>query len=113
MRVLSDIDTLVLVGVVAAVTFLIRLLPFILARGLNRFSFDWQTPQKLLPAAILAVLLIYALRDVSFTRPGAFLPQLISVLIVAALHLWKRNTLLSIGLGTFSYMFFIQVVWPS
>ena len=37
--------------------------------------------------------------------------EIIGILIVALLHLWKRNSLLSIGVGTVSYMLLVQFVF--
>lgn len=39
------------------------------------------------------------------------LPELISIAVITALHLWKRNVLLSIGVGTALYMVLVQVVF--
>lgn len=100
------------IAVMAAVTFLTRALPFLLFdRG--------EAPPKLvlylgrvLPPAIIAMLIVYCLRGVSFASPGGWIPQLLSVAAVTALHLWRRNTLLSIFGGTALYMFLVQAVFP-
>ena len=100
------------IAVMAIVTFLTRVLPFLLFdRG--------ESPPKLvlylgrvLPPAIIAMLIIYCLRDLSFLSLGGWLPQLISVAaVVVALHLWKHNNLLSIFGGTVLYMVLVQAVF--
>ena len=99
------------IAVMAGVTFLTRVLPFLLFdRG--------ESPPKLvlylgrvLPPAIIAMLILYCLRGISFSAPAGWAPQLIAVGAVIALHLWKRNNLLSIFGGTILYMVLVQAVF--
>lgn len=99
------------IAVMAVVTFLTRALPFLLFdRG--------ESPPKLvlylgrvLPPAIIAMLIIYCLRGISFSSPAGWAPQLIAVAAVAVLHLWKKNNLLSIFGGTILYMVLVQAVF--
>ena len=99
------------IAVMAIVTFLTRALPFLLFdRG--------ESPPKIvlylgrvLPPAIIAMLIIYCLRGVSFATPGGWVPQLLCVAVVAGLHLWKHNNLLSIFGGTILYMVLVQAVF--
>ena len=99
------------IAVMAIVTFLTRALPFLLFdRG--------ESPPKLvlylgrvLPPAIIAMLIVYCLRGVSFSTPGGWVPQLLCVAVVVALHLWKHNNLLSIFGGTVLYMVLVQAVF--
>ena len=102
---------LLLILVMAVVTCATRLLPFLLFdRG--------ESPPKLvlylgrvLPPAIIAMLIIYCLRDISFAAPAGWAPQLIAVGAVVLLHLWKKNNLLSIFGGTILYMVLVQAVF--
>lgn len=95
----------------ALVTFLTRALPFLLfGRGGN--------PPRLvlylgryLPPAVIAMLIVYCLRAVSFSAPGSWAPSLIASLFVVLVHLWKRNDMLSILGGTLLYMFLVQTVF--
>lgn len=97
--------------VMAVCTFLTRVLPFLLFdRG--------EAPPKLvlylgrvLPPAVIAMLIIYCLKDISPAAPAGWLPHLISVGVVVLLHLWKHNNLLSIFGGTILYMVLIQRVF--
>ena len=99
------------IAVMAIVTFLTRVLPFLLFdRG--------ESPPKLvlylgrvLPPAIIAMLIVYCLRGVSFSTPGGWVPQLLCVAVVVALHLWKHNNLLGIFGGTVLYMVLVQAVF--
>ena len=99
------------IAVMAAVTFLTRFLPFLL------FDRGESPPRivlylgQVLPPAIIAMLIIYCLRGVSFASPAGWVPQLVCVAVVVALHLWKHNNLLSIFGGTVLYMVLVQTVF--
>lgn len=66
---------------------------------------------RLLPAAVMGMLVVYCLRDVSFAHTADYLPALASALIVALLHVWRRNTLISILGGTLCYMMAVQFLF--
>ena len=66
---------------------------------------------KVLPCAVMGMLVVYCLKDVAFLQAPFGLPELIGIVVVALLHLWKRNSLLSIGVGTVAYMLLVQFVF--
>lgn len=102
---------ILIIAVVAIVTILIRFLPFIIFRG------DKKTPDfitylgKVLPYSIMAMLVVYCLKGMSIISSPHGLPEIISALVIIALHVWKRNTLLSIIAGTICYMLLVQLVF--
>ena len=106
-----DVHGIALVAVVAAVTMLIRFLPFAV------FGCGRPTPRFItylagvLPCAIMAMLVVYCLRGTNLFGPTHGLPELISAAAVVLLHLWKKNTLVSIAAGTALYMVLVQVVF--
>jgi branched-subunit amino acid transport protein AzlD len=59
----------------------------------------------------MAMLVVYCLKNVSFTAWPHGIPEAIGVVLAAALHVWKRNTLLSIGVSTVVYMLLVQLVF--
>jgi branched-subunit amino acid transport protein AzlD len=85
-----------------------RFLPFIL------FPANKPTPKyiqylgKALPPASLGLLVVYALKDVNVLQGSHGIPELIAVILVLAVHLWKRQMLLSIAIGTVCYMVLVQ-----
>ena len=106
-----DIHSILIVAVAALVTMATRFLPFLI------FGNGRKTPElitylgKVLPCAIMGMLVIYCLKDVAFLSAPYGIPELLGCAVVAVLHLWKRNSLLSIGAGTVFYMFLIQVIF--
>ena len=104
-------QSLIFFGIISLTTILIRVLPFIL------FPENRKTPAyilylgKVLPYTIIGMLVIYCLKDVSFTQADYGLPEAISIAAIVLLHLWKKNTFLSIGAGTLLYMLLIQLVF--
>lgn len=105
------IHSVLLVLVMALVSYLLRAFPFIV------FSGKKETPKfvtylgKVLPYAIIGMLVIYCVKDISFASVSNFLPYIIAGAVVVLLHIWKRNTLLSIIAGTLSYMALVQLVF--
>ena len=100
-----------LVAVMAAVTFLTRALPFLL------FGRGGDVPKvvlylgRFLPPAVIAMLILYCLRETSFAALSGWARALIAGLFVVAVHLWKHNNLLSILGGTVLYMILVQAVF--
>jgi len=104
-------EEILTIGLCAVATMLTRFLPFLVFRA------DKPAPKyirylgKALPAAIFGMLVVYCLKNVDVTAGAHGLPELISVVLVVGLHLWKRNMLLSIGAGTVCYMLLMQCVF--
>ena len=101
---------LIAILVSAACTLSMRALPFLLF-GKNRPLPGWlERLGHALPAAIMAVLVIYCLKD-GITDPlHAGLPQAAGMGVTAASYIWKHNTLLSILLGTVTYMLALRLL---
>ena len=108
---LTPFQTIVMILAVAAGTQLTRWLPFWL------FPENKEPPPvvaylgRVLPAAVMGLLVVYCLRNVDIAAAPHGLPELIALAAVTALHLWKRNVLLSIGVGTALYMVLVQAVF--
>ena len=102
---------IITVLVIILATVIMRFLPFIL------FPDNKPTPKfihylgKVLPAAVFGLLMIYALKNVSIFQGSHGIPELIGIVVTSAVHLWKKQMLLSISAGTICYMLLIQFVF--
>lgn len=111
MTTLTVTQQILTIAVVVAGTMVTRFLPFLV------FPPGKETPRyikylgNVLPPAVIGLLVIYCLKDVQVLSGSHGIPELAGILIVALLHLWKRNMLLSIAGGTISYMLLVQLVF--
>lgn len=111
MTALTTGQAIASIGVMAVVTFLTRALPFLL------FDHGDHPPKiilylgRVLPPAIIAMLIIYCLKGVTFAAPSGWVPSLAAGLAAVVLHLWKGNDLISIFGATVLYMVLVQGVF--
>lgn len=106
-----DIHAADVIAVASIVTMLIRAFPFAVFGGDKKRPAVIDYLADVLPYAIMGMLVVYCLKNVSLVTAPHGLSELIACVLVVLLHLWKRNTLLSIIAGTAAYMFLIQVVF--
>ncbi|MFG6334921.1 MAG: branched-chain amino acid transporter permease [Lachnospiraceae bacterium] len=103
-------EQLCTIGMVILGTVLTRFLPFLL------FPAGKPTPKYIrylgtvLPSAVFGLLVIYCLKNVNIFTGSHGIPELLAITVVIALHLWKRQMLLSIAGGTICYMLLVQFV---
>jgi len=108
---MPDLHSALMIAVMALVTAALRFLPFLIF-GKNR-----NTPPlvsylgQVLPYAIMGMLVVYCLKDISLLSSPFSIPEIIGCAVVTLLHIWKRNTLLSIGAGTVCYMLLVQFIF--
>ena len=108
---LSNTEMLIYVLVIAAAVFSTRAMSFVL------FPAGKQTPKIILflgntlPCALMALLVVYCLKSVSLLAYPHGIPEAVAIAVTALLHLWKKNTLLSMGVGTVIYMILVQLVF--
>ena len=100
-----------LIAVATLVTMATRFLPFLIFGGKRETPKVIQYLGKVLPFAIMGMLVVYCMKDVQVRAWPHGIPELISCAVVAALHIWRRNSLLSIGVGTVCYMLLVQLVF--
>lgn len=108
---ISVSQSIAIIAVVSLCTYFTRALAFLLFGGNRPVPAAVQYLGRVLPPCIIAILVVYCLKAIQPTVCPHGAPELIAVAVVALLHLWKRNNLLSIGLGTAFYMFLVQVVF--
>lgn len=108
---LTPFQTLAMILAVAAGTQITRWLPFWL------FPENKEPPPvvtylgRVLPAAVMGLLVVYCLKNVIWTAAPHGVPELLAITAVALLHRWKGNVLLSIAGGTALYMALVQMVF--
>ena len=108
---LTPFQTLVIILAVAAGTQLTRWLPFWLFPEKKRPPTVVTYLGRALPPAMMGLLVVYCLKSVSWLSAPHGAPELIAIAAVAALHMWRRNVLLSIAGGTVLYMVLVQAVF--
>lgn len=102
-----------IITVTAAVlgTMLTRFLPFIL------FPANKPTPPavlylgKMLPAAVMALLVVFSFKDVEFLSGYHGAPELLATALIIVLQVYLKNVLLTIASGTIFYMFLVQYIF--
>ena len=99
------------IAVMALITVLLRFLPFLIFKGKASTPPLVEKLGRLLPSAVIAMLVVYCMKDVNFSATAGYLPAIIASLLVGVLHIWKRNTLLSVISGTVCYMLLVQFVF--
>lgn len=105
------VQKMITIGMVVLGTAITRFLPFLV------FPSGKPTPKyiqylgKVLPAAIFGLLVVYSLKNVNPLAGSHGIPELLAILLVIGLHLWKRQMLLSIAGGTIFYMALVQMVF--
>lgn len=102
---------LVTILMVVLGTMLTRVLPFLLFPAGKPTPKYLQYLGKVLPAAVFGLLVVYCLRNVSIVSGSHGIPELIAIIVVVLLHLWKKQMLLSIAGGTVCYMLLVQFVF--
>ena len=107
---MTNIELLLTVGITALVTAALRFIPFLLFSGQKsppRFI-TWLSGQ--LPRAVMAMLVVYCLKDVEPLVAASVIPALAGVAATVALHVWKKQMMLSIAGGTIVYMLLIRII---
>ncbi|GMO62584.1 MAG: hypothetical protein Ta2A_09330 [Treponemataceae bacterium] len=105
---LSNTQAVVATFATGGVIFVLRALPFLL--------FSKREPPravryvaKYIPPFVLAVLLVYCLRGIDIQRFPFGLPEAAALAVAVALHLWKRNAMISVFAATALYMLLIPL----
>ncbi len=108
---MTTIQRIITIVMVILGTMTTRFLPFIVFPSGKPVPKYVKYLGKALPAAVFGMLVIYCLKDVSIFSGSHGIPELISIAVVALLHLWKRQMLLSIAGGTVCYMLLVQFIF--
>lgn len=104
-----DVRVLELILVSAAITFFLRAFPFAVFSGERKMPKRLESLGKILPSAIMAVLIVYCLKDAARDFSGVGIKQIMAVAAVIISYKIKHNTFLSILLGTVLYMMMLRI----
>lgn len=99
--------TIVLMGLAVQIT---RFTPFIMFGNLKKIPPMVEYLGKVLPAAMMGLLVVYCYKDLNYSDFTSLLPSIVATVSIVILHLWKRNTILSIGIGTAIYMLMLSQI---
>ncbi len=108
---LSSEETILTILALALGSALSRFIPFLV------FSEKKELPPlvlylgRVLPPAMMALLVVYCFKNVPVLTAPHALPELIAVAAIILIHAWRRNVFISIGVGTALYMALVQVVF--
>ena len=102
--------SILIIIVMAIVTYLTRALPFILWGNNRKMSSMIHYLGQTLPYAMMGLLIVYSFKDLDVTVSPYGIPEFLAVVVCVLLHLWKRNNLLSISGSTILYMILIRVI---
>lgn len=102
---------IITIAMVVLGTMLTRFLPFLIFPAGKATPKYIQYLGRMLPPAVFGLLVIYCLKNVSIFTGSRGIPEMLGILLVVVLHLWKRQMLLSIAGGTVFYMLLVQLVF--
>lgn len=108
---MTTTQLVIMIAVIAVVTLFTRGIAFVLFPANRPVPPFINYLSKVLPFAVIGMLVVYCLKGVTPLVWPHGLPELIACAAVAALHLWKHNNLISIGGGTVLYMVLVQFVF--
>lgn len=103
--------TYIIVAIVIStfITLFTRALPFIFFRSKRKVGPALTFIAKTLPIAVITILIVYSISHITFISINGWVKEVAGIIFVVALHLIKRNTLLSVLGGTLFYMLLIQL----
>lgn len=107
---MSESKIIITVLLMALSVWITRFLPFIVFKNTAKLPKIIDYLEKALPAAMMGLLVIYCFKDYSFSNISEIVPVIVASLIVVAVHLYKRNTILSISIGTAIYMILVRIL---
>lgn len=108
---LNPLLSFLIILTVAVTTFATRVIPFLIFPKGKEIPRVVQYLGKVLTPAVIGMLVVYCLKEVSLIAAPRGIPELLAVAATVGLHVWKRNNLLSIGTGTILYMVLVQAVF--
>lgn len=101
-----------IITAVAVTSYFLRAFPFLVLNKKNKAVEKYTMYLgKVLPPAVIGILIIFCLKDTSIVNSPYGIPEMLAVAVVVLLHVWKRNSLISILGGTVFYMYLVQKIF--
>ncbi|WP_462425924.1 branched-chain amino acid transporter permease [Fusobacterium varium] len=101
-----------IITAVAVTSYFLRAFPFLVLNKKNKAVEKYMMYLgKVLPPAVIGILIIFCLKDTSIVNSPYGIPEMLAVAVVVLLHIWKRNSLISILGGTVFYMYLVQKIF--
>ncbi|NMA94650.1 MAG: branched-chain amino acid transporter AzlD [Clostridiales bacterium] len=107
---LTVVETFIIILMVATGTMITRFLPFVLFKTAGANNSYIKYLGEVLPYSAIGLLVVYCLKDIEFTTFSYGIVEAIAIICIVIIHNLKRNTLLSIGVGTIVYMILVQSI---
>ena len=101
------------VAISAVITFGLRALPFLAFSGSRKMPASLERLGQALPSAIMAVLIVYCMKDIPSGGISAAVPKLLAAAVVFITYKWKHQTLISILLGTISLRVLSRMIYET
>ena len=108
---MTETEVVIAVLFSAAVTYFLRALPFLVFRDVKKTPAFFHYLGKVLPYAMIAMLVVYGLKDISFVSLNGWLPQLIGCAVAVGTYLLTKQSVFAIGVSTITYMFLVAFVF--
>lgn len=107
---ITNVHVAMIIAVCALVTFALRWAPFVIWGGKRKAPEYIIWLGNILPYALIAMLVVYCVKDMHVTELGSLIPTVISVIFVGIVQVWKRNSIISIIAGTVCYMALLSIM---
>ena len=103
-------QSILIIGVISLVTIFMRIMPFVLFRSPEQTPGWVKYLGRVLPSAIIGLLVVYCFKDVSFTTNHYGIPEIIASILVIISYKKFHKIFVSLGLGTVTYMLWINLL---
>lgn len=102
---------IIIIAICAGVTIATRVIPFLIFKPNKPLPKYVQYLGKVLPGAVFAMIVVYCLKNTDVINAPHGLPELIGLIATVAIHLYKKNMMISMATGTIVYMILVQTIF--
>lgn len=102
---------IIIIAICAGVTIATRAIPFLVFKPDKPLPRYIQYLGKVLPGSVFAMIVVYCLKDTKLLTAPHGIPEIIGVIVTVAVHLYKKNMMISMVVGTLAYMVLVQTIF--